>query len=89
MRTILKHMAGMRTTFRGTFAKCGHRYGGKHYCSTILLINITTVEGALLTDHVWFDFTRIFERLELRQGDIVEFVATISPYWKKGALRHH
>jgi hypothetical protein len=67
----------------GTFDGRGHRYGAYYY-ATILLIELRTVDGSSLTDHHWFPLTRGFERLALQQGDIVEFSATVSRYWKGG-----
>ena len=70
-------------TVRGTFVCRGNRYGTQ-YSGTILLKDITRVDGTSLTDHHWFPLTRGFERLALQQGDIVEFSATIARYWKGG-----
>jgi len=83
MRETLKHLVGRQMTVRGTFVCCGNRYG-TYYSTTILLKDITTVDGASLTDHHWFPLTRGFERLALQPGDTVEFHATVARYWKGG-----
>ena len=84
MRETLKHLVGMQMTVRGTFVRCGNRYGEYYYSTTILLKDITTVDGASLTDHLWFPLTRRFEQLALQPGDTVEFHATVSRYRKGG-----
>lgn len=74
-----------RHNFRGVFDKYGikNTYVGKKLV-TILMLNISFTDKPddILTDHLWFNLTKGFEALKLRNGDIVEFNGTISTYPK-------
>jgi hypothetical protein len=83
MRVRLGKMYGERTVFRGTFSRFGLKsaYKGPPL-KTVLLINITDSSGRIVCDHLWFNFTKGFAALDLKEGDVVEFHARVKDYWK-------
>ncbi len=49
----------------------------------MLLCSITTEDGRVVADHLWFNLTKAFAVLgELTEGDRVEFHARAKPYIK-------
>lgn len=86
MRTDLGKKYGERERFLGTFSNFGIKSGYKHELTTILFINIKDLHGNLLTDHLWFNFTKEFEDLYCREhlhtGTILSFNARVTSYNK-------
>lgn len=82
MRERLQTLNGTRALFRGTFVRFGSKpaYKGAPI-KTVLLINVTR-RGSIVTDHLWFVCGVQFERLNLQPGDVVEFHARVTEYWK-------
>lgn len=83
MRAKLAGIEGVRTEFTGTFT----RYGSKTAfrgppLKTVLLCDVRDAAGAVATDHLWFNFTKEFERLDLQPGERVKFAARSKAYWK-------
>ena len=62
-----------RRFYRGTFSRTGfnRRCNGE----VILLLNIKDDSGKKITEHLWFNMTKGFRSLGLREGDEVEFLA--------------
>jgi hypothetical protein len=66
-----KKFIGKKTNFKGYSEE------------TILLKNIVDVEtDKVVTDHIWFSFTKGFEKLALTEGVTLEFEARIKEYMK-------
>jgi len=84
MRKQLKTLDEERALFRGTFKKYGLKSGYKGASSeTILLVSICNDDGTLISDHLWFNMTKGFEKLgTLRTGDIIQFEARVKRYRK-------
>jgi hypothetical protein len=84
IRKRLAAEEGLRKGFRAVFSRFGKKVNYKGYSEeTLLFINITDIEtGAVLADHLWFSFTKGFEKLELKEGVIVEFEARVRDYSK-------
>ena len=84
MRKILGSDAGIRKKFRATVSRFGRKTNYKGYSDeTILLLNVTDMETLkVVTDHIWFTFTKGFEKLKLSRGAVVEFEARIKSYRK-------
>lgn len=81
MRNTLKKIGKEeRHTFIGTFVKTGQKSGYKVPVETIMLKNIKTPDGKMLTDHLWFTFTKGFKDVNLQEGDIVQFDARVAEY---------
>ena len=71
-----------RYTFRGIFVRTGSK--GGHTRLTVLLEDVRRKGSSkILTDHVWFNLTDGFKKLNLEPGEEVEFDARVKEY-KKG-----
>lgn len=70
--------------FTGIFERFGLKDGWQGVSeTTVLLRDIRNDWGKIVCDHLWFNYTKGFQRLgELKQGDIIEFQARIMPYVK-------
>ena len=86
VRKKLEKLNGDRLKFAGKFERYGTKPGYKGFPEkTILLKNITIdgKDGKVATDHLWFNYTKGFQKLgELTEGDAVEFHARIKEYIK-------
>lgn len=83
MRRALKIIGSKeRHVFFGTFARYGTKSGYKGLLKTVLLIDVENEEGKLITTHLWFNFTKGFEKLNLQPGDKVKFNGRVKPYVK-------
>jgi hypothetical protein len=84
MRKVLRSDAGTRKKFRATFSRFGKKTNYHGYSDeTILLVNVTDLETLkVVTDHVWFSYTKGFEKIKLTPGVVVEFQARIKTYRK-------
>jgi hypothetical protein len=85
MRKALAAENGVRKKFRAMFSRVGKKVNYKGYSEeTILLKNIVDLEtNKLVADHVWFSFTKGFEKVTLVEGMVLEFEARVKEY-KKG-----
>ena len=85
MRKELASVEGSRKRFAGTFSRFGKKTNYHGYSDrTILLVNIIDLEtNSVVSDHVWFNYTKSFEKLTLESGVRVEFDARVKIY-KKG-----
>lgn len=84
MRRQLKILDEHRGQFQGTFKKFGLKSGYNGVSSeTILLVSICDDNGKIISDHLWFNMTKGFEKLgALRPGDIIQFEARVKKYRK-------
>lgn len=84
MRGELAKDSGTRKKFRAIFIRVGKKTSFKGYSEeTILLKNILDAEtNKVVADHVWFSFTKGFEKLSLTEGVKLEFEARIKEYRK-------
>jgi hypothetical protein len=85
MRKALAAEKGNRKKFKATFIRLGKKTNFKGYSEeTILLKNVIDVETSqMVTDHIWFNFTKGFEKISLTEGMLIEFEARVKEY-KKG-----
>jgi hypothetical protein len=85
MRKELKELEEQRDVFTGLFKKYGIKSNYRRPSTdTLLLINIRDNEGTLITDHLWLNLTKGFEKLgPLKEGDRIQFEARVKKY-KKG-----
>jgi len=82
-RKKLREIEEYRGTFTGTFKRKGEKRGYKGYPeTTILLINVRGENGSIITDHLWFNYTKGFRELALTVGDTVQFDARVKRYYK-------
>ena len=84
MRKELKEIGSEnRHTFIGTFERTGTKNGYKGELKTILLLNIRdTKTDKIITDHLWFNYTKGFYEANLQKGDEVQFDARVEDYVK-------
>src|SRR5687768_5804717 len=85
MRKQLAVENGKRKKFIAIFERVGKKVNYKGYSEeTILLKNIVDFEThQVVADHVWFSYTKGFEKLSLTPGVMLEFEARVKEY-KKG-----
>ena len=90
MRKELAHENGNRKKFKALFERLGKKSNYKGYTEeTVLLKNIVDVEThKIVADHVWFNFTKGFEKVLLTPGIQVEFEARVKEY-KKGYVNRN
>ncbi len=70
-----------RNTFTGRFERYGEKSGYMgHVKETVLLLDIRNSTGKIVADHLWFNRTKGFRQLTLKQGDIVQFDARVEEY---------
>lgn len=85
MRKVLAKEAEKRKKFKGVFSRIGKKMNYKGYLEeTVLLkaiVDVTT--GQQVADHLWFSYTKGFEKAALLAGDVIEFEARVKSY-KKG-----
>lgn len=83
MRAQLKQINGIRKRFQGTVDSFGTKSGWKYPLPTILLINVIGLStNQLITDHLWFNLTKGFSKLDLKEGDIIKFDARVKSYYR-------
>lgn len=85
MRIKLAEQKGVRKKFSATFSRIGKKTNFKGYLEeTILLKNVKDLESnEMVTDHIWFTYTKGFEKIHLQEGTLLEFEARVKEY-KKG-----
>lgn len=72
-----------RHRFTATFVRFGEKNGYWGSKKTILLKNIKLLDtDEIVTDHLWFTYGKLFERLNLNKGDVIEFNARVGKYTK-------
>ena len=83
MRKKLAKREGERATFHGAFERFGIKSGWKgHEEKTVLLKDVCDASGVIVSDHLWFNFTKAFALLNLQPGDGVQFDARVKNYVK-------
>jgi len=69
--------------FVATFVKYGTYRSNGVVGRSILLQNLKTVSGQLLSDHIWINYTAGFDAIgELFKGDKIRFTAIVKTYLK-------
>lgn len=84
MRRNLAGNEGERRTFTATCRRFGKKVNFKGRSEdTILLVDVRDVEtGNLITDHIWFTFSKAFEKVGIREGLTIRFDARVKSYTK-------
>lgn len=84
MREKLQRINGKRKTFSGIFERFGTKTNFKGFPErTILLKDIKCATNEEISaDHAWFNFTKEFSRLDLQEGDKIQFDARVKEYEK-------
>ena len=84
MRSELKKVVGQKQKFRGIFERYGTKsnwYTGKIE-RTVLVKDVTNYAGKMITNHLWFNYTKKLEVLKLKEGDRIQFYGIVKPYIK-------
>lgn len=84
MRKGLASRDGERKKYKALFSRFGKKVNYKGYSEpTILLTQVTELDtGIIVTDHIWFSYSTVFEKAALVEGSWVEFEARVKPYSK-------
>ena len=84
MRKLLAKESGERKRFKATFVRVGKKVNFKGYSEdTILLKAVTDAEtNQVVTDHIWFTYSKGFEKTGLTEGMGIEFEARVKEYRK-------
>lgn len=82
MREELKRRDGERCHYTARVERFGNKVRFGHDVPTILLVDVRDDDGALMTDHLWFNYTQGFQDSGVRPGDSVEFCARAESYLK-------
>ena len=83
MRTKLKALENERLKFTGIFERFGIKSGWQgSEETTILLKDIKNEKNKIVSEHCWFNYTKGFQKLELKNKVKVEFYARVTPYIK-------
>ncbi|TAJ44058.1 hypothetical protein [Methanofollis fontis] len=81
MRTTLQGLNGRKAGFTAVFWAYGTFRRGGTTGKTILLRDLLGLDGHPLADHTWINYTAGFDAAgTFRQGDIVQFTATVGEY---------
>src|SRR6188768_802777 len=85
MRKALAKEEGQRKKFNAVFSRLGKKVNYQGYSEdTILLTRIMDAETKqIVADHLWFSYTKSFEKVQLTEGVCLEFEARVKEY-KKG-----
>jgi hypothetical protein len=82
MRKQLEKIHNKRCTFTGIVNRFGSKTNYGHPKTTLLLKEIKDNSGKIVTEHLWFDFGKQFEKLNLIVGDVISFDARVTEYIK-------
>ena len=80
MRKKLKIINEIRKTFIGQFVRFGTKSGYMGIERTILLKDIKDLEGHIISNHLWFNYTKGFEKINLQENDVIKFDARVKEY---------
>jgi len=83
VRKKLKRKEEQRETFTGVFVRMGTKPGWYKPEKTILLKNVKDDTGQVVTDHLWFNYTKRFQAIgDMFEGDVIQFDARVKKYYK-------
>jgi hypothetical protein len=84
MRKKLAEVDGERKVFRATFSRMGKKINYHGYREDTLLLThvVDAVTNKVVADHIWFTYSKAFEKLVLKEGDQLEFEARVREYRK-------
>lgn len=82
MRKQMKIFNGERIKIYAKFERFGKKNGYKGPVETVLLIDLKTENNYILADHLWFNKTKGFSEINLKQGDEIEFFGRVKTYEK-------
>jgi len=71
-----------REKYKATFTRFGMKSGYKGPIKTVLLADVIDRNHKLVTSHLWMDCGKQFDKLQLEEGDFVQFYARVKIYEK-------
>lgn len=77
-----KFKLNQREKYKATFQRFGVRSGYKGDIKTVLLLDVIDQSHKLVTSHLWLDCGKQFDKLQLKEGDFVQFYARVKIYEK-------
>lgn len=77
-----------REKYKATFERFGKKAGYKGDIKTILLIDVVDQLHKIVASHLWMDCGKQFEKLDLKEGDMIQFFARPKVY-EKGYRGHN
>jgi hypothetical protein len=85
MRRNLAKEEGARKRFTAVFSRTGKKINFNGFSEdTLLLTDVRDAEtNSRVTDHIWFAYSKVFDKLNLQPGMKIAFDARIKQY-KKG-----
>jgi superfamily I DNA and/or RNA helicase len=82
-RKELKKLNKTRLKFTGKFERYGIKINYHGFSEKTILLKDITLNGKIVADHLWFNYTKGFQKLgELTKGDIIQFYARSKKYEK-------
>jgi len=83
MREQLEKQNNVRSTFTGIFERFGTKKNWHGFPEkTVLLKDIKDTDGNVACDHLWFNYTKQFQSINLKPSDIIKFDARVKEYEK-------
>lgn len=84
MRSNLKRINEKRMVFQGVFERYGLKSNWHGFpVKTILLKDVRDSSSRVVTNHLWFNYTKGFQALgDMEAGDVIEFNARVKEYVK-------
>lgn len=80
-----KFKLNQREKYKAKFKRFGIRNGYKREIKTVLLTDIVDQYHKLVASHLWMDCGKQFDKLNLKEGDMIQFYARPKIY-EKGYL---
>ena len=84
MRKELGKQVGERKKFQATFVRFGKKINYHGFGEdTVLLKNVVDLQSnKIVTEHLWFPYTKNFQQIPLTEGTHIQFEARIKKYTK-------
>lgn len=82
MRQQLQKLEGKRGRFTGVFCRYGNKAVWKGITLKTILLKDIKHNGRLVCDHLWFNLTKEFDNLSLKEGTQIAFDARVKSYYK-------
>ncbi|MFX0132094.1 MAG: hypothetical protein ACFFDN_00480 [Candidatus Hodarchaeota archaeon] len=77
-----KFELNQREKYKATFERFGSRPGYKKPIKTVLLKKIVDKTGKEVADHLWIDCGKRLDKLDLKEGEMIQFFARVKDYGK-------
>lgn len=77
-----KFKLNQREKYKATFIRFGIKNGYKGIIKTVLLVDVIDQCHRLVASHLWMDCGKRFDKLNLKEGDMIQFFARPKIYEK-------